>query len=311
MSLASQVSLLATRIGQEIKAVKASIPGVAAPIVLTDATTIATNAALGDRFRVTIAGSRTLGAPTNPRDGQVVTWEVTTSGASRLLTLLTTAGGFAGATRLPVMVRSGTVTFIRATYVAAISKWWVDTPELFGEKLYAASQSERDGYATSFGYAGMEVVRTDKSGTAEWWDGSVWHSNASPAPAIVQSTAANGGSTANEIVWASATIADPGYVYRIEVGARIQGIFVNSGTRVLLRARAGLSGTADTALGEVGNAMAENNDTVGVITAIPPFQTQSSFSGAGRVAFTAQRTVGTGNWDIAANGFGYYRIVPA
>lgn len=49
------------------------VPGAA--IALTDAATIATNAALGTYFRVTLTGNRTLGAPTNLSDGMVLTWE--------------------------------------------------------------------------------------------------------------------------------------------------------------------------------------------------------------------------------------------
>jgi len=41
---------------------------------LTDAATIATNAALGNQFTVTLAGNRTLGNPTNPSNRQKVTW---------------------------------------------------------------------------------------------------------------------------------------------------------------------------------------------------------------------------------------------
>lgn len=46
------------------------------PVTLTDAATIATNAALGNHFRVTLAGNRTLGAPTNLIDGQRIMWEI-------------------------------------------------------------------------------------------------------------------------------------------------------------------------------------------------------------------------------------------
>jgi hypothetical protein len=49
----------------------------AAPQTLTDAATIATDASLGCTFRVTLAGNRTLGNPTNLIDGQVVFWEFT------------------------------------------------------------------------------------------------------------------------------------------------------------------------------------------------------------------------------------------
>lgn len=46
------------------------------PVALTDAATIATDASLGNHFRVTLGGNRTLGAPTNPADGQRVIWEI-------------------------------------------------------------------------------------------------------------------------------------------------------------------------------------------------------------------------------------------
>lgn len=53
--------------------------GAANPTVvnLTDAATIAVNAALGNDFRVTIAGNRILGNPTNPTDGQKVIFQIT------------------------------------------------------------------------------------------------------------------------------------------------------------------------------------------------------------------------------------------
>lgn len=49
---------------------------VVAPVALTDAATIAIDASLGNHFRVTLAGNRTLGAPTNPTDGQKILVEV-------------------------------------------------------------------------------------------------------------------------------------------------------------------------------------------------------------------------------------------
>ena len=50
--------------------------GVPAVVTLTDAATSATNAALGNVFRVVLGGNRTLGAPTNPTNGQQATWIV-------------------------------------------------------------------------------------------------------------------------------------------------------------------------------------------------------------------------------------------
>ena len=54
-------------------------PGAVAPAVvsLTDAATIAVDASAGNDFRVTLGGSRTMGLPSNPADGQKITFQVT------------------------------------------------------------------------------------------------------------------------------------------------------------------------------------------------------------------------------------------
>ena len=48
-----------------------------AVVILADAATIAVDASLGNDFRVTIAGNRTMGNPANPADGQKITFQVT------------------------------------------------------------------------------------------------------------------------------------------------------------------------------------------------------------------------------------------
>jgi hypothetical protein len=52
--------------------------GVAPAVVhLTDAATIAVDASLGNDFRVTIAGNRTMGTPANPTNGEQIIFQVT------------------------------------------------------------------------------------------------------------------------------------------------------------------------------------------------------------------------------------------
>ena len=63
--------------------------GALAPAVvgLADAATIAVDASLGNDFRVTIAGNRTMANPANPSDGQQIIFQVTQgSGGSFTLT---------------------------------------------------------------------------------------------------------------------------------------------------------------------------------------------------------------------------------
>lgn len=106
----------------------ASGPGPStAPIDLTDAATIATDASLGTHFRVSMGGNRTLGAPTNPADGQRAIWQVTASGADRTLTLATGGGGFAFGADITALTTtpSGTTDFIGCLYDASADRWRV------------------------------------------------------------------------------------------------------------------------------------------------------------------------------------------
>lgn len=65
------------------------------PVTLADAATIATDASLSNRFRVSSAVDRTLGVPTNPTDGQQCSWTwKNTDSSPHTLTVTTSAGGF-------------------------------------------------------------------------------------------------------------------------------------------------------------------------------------------------------------------------
>jgi hypothetical protein len=97
------------------------------PVTLTDAATIATDASLGNHFRVSMGGNRTLGVPTNPTDGQRCLWEVTASGANRTLTLSTSTGGFIFGTDITALTAttSAKADFIGAIYNSTANRWRV------------------------------------------------------------------------------------------------------------------------------------------------------------------------------------------
>lgn len=98
----------------------------APPITLTDSTTIATDAGLGNHFRVTLAGNRTLGNPTNPADGQRVMWElIQDATGSRTLALGTDFLQSVDFATITLSVSPGKRDFLGAVYCAAISKWVV------------------------------------------------------------------------------------------------------------------------------------------------------------------------------------------
>jgi hypothetical protein len=96
------------------------------PVTLTDATTVATDAALGDFFRVTLGGNRTLGNPTNMVDGQRVIWElIQDATGTRTITL---GSAFALGTDITAVTLTTTASkrdFLGAVYNSTAAKWYV------------------------------------------------------------------------------------------------------------------------------------------------------------------------------------------
>ena len=94
---------------------------------MTDAATIAVNAALGSDFRVTIAASRTMGAPSNPTDGQKLIFEITQgTGGSFTITWTSGAGGYEFGTMLPAPTLSttaGLMDIVGFSYNTTKARW--------------------------------------------------------------------------------------------------------------------------------------------------------------------------------------------
>jgi hypothetical protein len=102
----------------------ATLPAYLAPFVsaLTDGSSIATNAALGNDFSVTIAGNRTMAAPSNPVDGQKILYAIKQDGTgSRTMTWTTGTGGFSfGAGSAPTLsTAAGDVDLVAFRYSSA------------------------------------------------------------------------------------------------------------------------------------------------------------------------------------------------
>lgn len=99
-------------------------------VTLTDAATIALDASLGNHFKVTLGGNRTLGIPTNAVDGQKIMIEVIQDGTgSRTLTLTTgSSGAFAFGTDITGITLSTTANatdFIGCVYSSSAQRWRV------------------------------------------------------------------------------------------------------------------------------------------------------------------------------------------
>jgi hypothetical protein len=91
-------------------------------VALTDQATLAIDASLGNDFRVTLGADRSVGAPTNPSDGQPLTVEV--ASASHLLTWSSAAGGWSfDPDDAPTLSTDGSVDIISFRYNTVKGKW--------------------------------------------------------------------------------------------------------------------------------------------------------------------------------------------
>lgn len=98
---------------------------VSAPVALTDASTIVVDASLGNLFRVTLGGNRTMGVPSTPSDGQQILFELIQDGTgSRTVTWSSSTGGFAFDVPTPVLnTTAGARDFVEFVYNATANKW--------------------------------------------------------------------------------------------------------------------------------------------------------------------------------------------
>ena len=79
---------------------------------LTDATTIATDCDNGNVFKVTLAGNRTLGAPTNQQDGATYIWRIIQDGTGTRTLSYNSAFKFPGGTAPTLSTGAGDVDII-------------------------------------------------------------------------------------------------------------------------------------------------------------------------------------------------------
>ena len=95
-----------------------------AVVALTDASTITVNAALGNVFAVTLGGNRTLGAPSNPADGQAIRIRVIQPSSGGPYTLSYNSVYDFGTTDAPTLsTTAAKVDILGFEYVASISEW--------------------------------------------------------------------------------------------------------------------------------------------------------------------------------------------
>jgi GH15 family glucan-1,4-alpha-glucosidase len=95
-------------------------------VTLTDAATITVDASQGNHFRVTLGGSRTLANPTNPVNGQKITFEfIQDATGSRVLTLDTQYSFGTDITSITLTTTASKRDFMSAIYNSTTTKWYV------------------------------------------------------------------------------------------------------------------------------------------------------------------------------------------
>lgn len=127
---AAMRTLLGLVVGTNVQAFSAlTTRMIAAPVVLTDGATIATNAALSTTFDVTLGGDRTLSNPTNPVDGHRVLWRIRQDNTGTRTLTLGSAFRIPSSSALTSPLNSATFTTANKTtnlvavYNLADAKW--------------------------------------------------------------------------------------------------------------------------------------------------------------------------------------------
>lgn len=93
-------------------------------VALTDGATIATNAALGNDFRVTLGGNRTISNPTNPVDGQQILYQFTQDATGSRTLTFGSAFDFGTSGAPTLTTTAAKVDLLRFVYNATATKWF-------------------------------------------------------------------------------------------------------------------------------------------------------------------------------------------
>lgn len=90
---------------------------------LTDGATISVDAAKGSTFDVTLAGNRTIAAPSNAKDGQTITFRLKQDGTGSRTITWNAIYRFTGGTAPTLTTTAAKTDYVRFRYNAAATKW--------------------------------------------------------------------------------------------------------------------------------------------------------------------------------------------
>jgi hypothetical protein len=95
-----------------------------AVVYLTDAATIAVDASLGNDFRVTIAGNRTMGTPSNPTNGEQIIFQITQGTGAPFTVTWASGYEFSAALPQPTLSSSaGQTDLLGFVYNSSMGTW--------------------------------------------------------------------------------------------------------------------------------------------------------------------------------------------
>jgi hypothetical protein len=159
--------------------------GAVAPTVvtLTDAATIEVDASLGNDFRVTIAGNRAMGNPSNSVDGQKIVFQVTQDAGGPFT--ITWGSSYEFSTGLPrpsLSTRAGHTDVLEFVYNNATGNWLLATfvngfsvPTVSPPNIYRLFPST-NGPANANSYHGnwLAGVSFEVTNSGMWFEGYWW-----------------------------------------------------------------------------------------------------------------------------------------
>jgi hypothetical protein len=94
------------------------------PVTLADASTIAVDAGRGNLLRVTVAASRTMGAPSSAQDGMNLMFQITQGGSGSNLITWNAVYAFGTAGAPTLTTTTGKTDLVAFAYNAGAGKWW-------------------------------------------------------------------------------------------------------------------------------------------------------------------------------------------
>ena len=92
-------------------------------VALTDGATISVDASVGNMFRVTLGGNRTVGAPTNSQDGQTINFHISQDGTGNRTLAWNSAYKWPSGVAPTLSTAANALDVVSCTYNSTLSYW--------------------------------------------------------------------------------------------------------------------------------------------------------------------------------------------